>query len=107
MMVKDHTRIGDELRRLAKAAGMNVTDRLNREQTGLLGRMDKFSGKPLQTLYLDAAVKGHQTATDLFRTASQNASRPELKAFAAKNLPTIEAHTRMAEALRGGKPMTM
>lgn len=106
-MVTDHTRIGNDLRQLAKAAGMNVTDRLNREQTGLLGRLDKATGKNLQMLYVDATVRGHETATSLFRNAAQSLARPELKAFAAKNLPTIEHHTMMAKALHDGKPMAM
>ncbi len=106
-MVTDHTRIGNDLRKLAKAAGMNVTDRLSRDQISLVGRLDKATGKDLQTLYLDAAVKGHETATSLFRNAAQSLSRPELKAFAAKNLPIIEHHTMMAKALHDGKPMAM
>lgn len=104
-MVADHTKAGDELRKIAKALGMNVTDRLNREQTGILGQMEKLVGAPLQALYIKSAVSGHETAVSLFKTASQSAAKPELKQFAQKTLPIIEHHAMMAKALRDGKPM--
>ena len=104
-MVKDHTAVGDELRTLAKKQGMNVSDRLNREQTGILGRAEKRTGKELRDLYTTSTVKGHQTAVALFRTAAQSAERPDLKAFAAKTLPTLEMHLRMAQDLKAGRPM--
>ncbi len=104
-MVRDHTKAGDELRLIAKAQKMNVTDRPSREQTGMIGRAEKLTGKALRDLYATSAVKGHETAVALFKTAAQSAGRPELKAFAAKTLPTLEMHLKMAQDLQAGRPM--
>ena len=104
-MVRDHTKTGDELRLIAKAQKMNVTDRPNREQIGIVARAEKLTGKELRGLYATSTVKGHETAVALFKTASASADRPELKAFAAKTLPTLEMHLKMAQDLQAGRPM--
>ncbi len=104
-MIRDHTKVGNELREIAKVQKMNITDRLNREQTGLLGRAEKLTGKPLHDLYATSVVKGHETAVTLFRTAAQSSDRAELKAFATKTLPTLEMHLKMARDLQAGRPV--
>jgi putative membrane protein len=104
-MIADHTKVGDELRQLAKAQGMNVTDRLTNEQTGVLGEMEKMTGKSLQTMYIKQAVDGHEAAVSTFNTTAQSSGRPELKAFAAKHLPALKMHLQMAKDLQAGKPM--
>ena len=104
-MVTDHTAMGDELRKIAAAQKMNVTDRPNREQVGLLGRAEKLTGTALRDLYLQTAVTSHTTAVSLFGTAAQTVARPDLKAFAVKHLPHLEMHLKSAEALASGRPL--
>lgn len=104
-MVTDHTKVGDELRRLAAQQQMNVTDRLNRDQAATLGQMEKLGDQELRKLYAETAVKGHETAVTLFRTAAQGATRPELRQFATRHLPTLEMHLKMAQDLQAGRPM--
>src|SRR5204863_477691 len=47
----------------------------------------------------EAGVKDHRAAVDLFTEEAANGSDPDLKAFAAKTLPTIKHHYDMAQSL--------
>ncbi len=104
-MITDHTKVGDELRQITKAEGMNVTDRLTNEQTGVLNQMEKLTGKPLQTMYITKAIEGHEAAVSTFATIAETSSRPTFKTFAAKHLPALKMHLQMAKDMQAGKPM--
>jgi len=44
-------------------------------------------------------VKDHEEAVSLFDEEAKTGKDPELKAFAAKTLPTLKDHLKMAKAL--------
>jgi len=56
----------------------------------------KLQGAAFDRAYMDAMVKDHETDVREFQTESKSGSDPEIKAWAAKTLPTLEEHLRVA-----------
>jgi putative membrane protein len=48
-------------------------------------------------------VEAHQTAVSLFQKQAKHGEAKELRDFAAKTLPTLEEHLKMARALKDRK----
>jgi predicted outer membrane protein len=54
---------------------------------------------PLPSAMTD--VHDHETDVEKFREQARSATDPDVKAFAAKTLPTLETHLRMAKPIAG------
>ena len=60
--------------------------------------MQKLSGAEFDRAYMDHMVKDHKKDIAEFRKQASSGKDPEIKAFAAKSLPTLQEHLKMAEA---------
>jgi len=99
-MVDDHTKAGAELEQIAKSKGLTVPQAPNSSQQKLAQKLEKAQGADFDKLYArQAGVEGHKDAVKLFTDESKHGSDPDLKAFAAKTLPTIQDHYKMAQQL--------
>ena len=106
-MVKDHTKANQELMAVAKQKGLKVPT-----EPGLMhkGMKEKFehqdADKDFDHYFMQQMVKDHESAVELFRTASMDTTLDaDLRALAKKTLPTLEAHLADARKLesRTGK----
>jgi putative membrane protein len=61
--------------------------------------LQSLTGNQFDQAYLSGMVSDHTQAVSEFETASQTLSDPKLKKFAAKTLPTLQKHSRMAQEL--------
>jgi putative membrane protein len=96
-MVKDHTDAGNELKTTASGKGLSVPDSPNAKQQATYDRLSKLSGAQFDRAYASAMVKDHVEAVAEFRKESQSGQDSDIKAFAAKTLPTLEHHLEMAK----------
>ena len=96
-MVADHTRSNDELRSFATSKGMTLPTELDADKKELDTRLASLSGAELDRTYMDAMVQDHATAISEFERASNEASDPDLKAWATKTLPALQEHHKMAQ----------
>ena len=62
-------------------------------------RLSKLSGAAFDQAYMQAMVDGHRKVAGQFRSEMQKGSDAEVKAWAAKTLPTIDAHLKHAETV--------
>ncbi len=99
-MVKDHTEANNELKSIASGKGVNVPDSLNAKDQALYDRLSKLSGAQFDRAYINAMVKDHIEDVAEFRKESQTGQDSDIKAFAAKTLPTLEHHLEMAQDAR-------
>jgi putative membrane protein len=90
MMVKDHTKANDELKTVASKAGVPLPAELAPHHQKMLN--DLKTARDFDTAYVDAQLKAHVEAVDLFTAASTGVKDPGLRDFAAKTLPTLKMH---------------
>jgi len=102
MLVKDHSAANDELKALAGRKGVALPTALpadKRKDLDKLGQSKDFD----KDFIKEVGLKDHRKDIDLFEKASKDAKDPDVKAFAAKTLPTLKAHREHAEGLAKAK----
>jgi putative membrane protein len=102
MMVDDHSKALDELKGIAGPKSITLPTQLDAEHKKLSDRLSKLSGAAFDRDYMQAMVDGHRKVAADFRKESQSGSDAELKAWAAKTLPAVEAHLKQAETVNRG-----
>ena len=105
MMVSDHTKAGSELEPIAKSKSVMLPTEMDAEHMALKTEMEKLSGEQLAHKYAQQMVTDHQKTVDAFQNEIQNGKDAQVKAFATKVLPTIEAHLAKAKQLPGAMGM--
>jgi putative membrane protein len=104
-MIKDHTRVGDELDQLAASKDVKVPTEPSLTQKAKLEMLDAYSGANFDKHYAkEIGVSAHEDTVKLFRKASKEAKDPDVKAFAEKTLPGLEHHLEMAKKLALATP---
>lgn len=96
----DHKRSGDELLALATAKGLNIDPKPTPAQLGTKEKLGKLEGAAFDRAYIDYMVEDHQKDIEEFEKQAASGSDPELKAFAAKVLPALKEHLKMATDLK-------
>ncbi|MDB5024083.1 MAG: hypothetical protein JWP78_1838 [Mucilaginibacter sp.] len=99
MMVNDHTKAGDELAAIAKTKNITLPAEPDADSKKMTADMGKKTGKDFDKAYVDQMVDDHKKAVKLFEDASKNCKDADLKAFAAKTLPTLKMHLDSVRAI--------
>ena len=97
-MVQDHGKANEELKQLASGKGLQLPTAPDAHQQQEMAKMQKLSGAEFDKAYMDHMVKDHKKDVAEFRKQASSGKDPDLKAFAAKPLPTLEEHLKLAEA---------
>ena len=102
-MVDDHTKANEELTQIASSKGVTPPTTLDDKHRADVTKMSQLSGADFDRAYLkEAGVKDHNKAVKLFQNEADKGKDADLKAFAAKTLPTIQEHLRMAQGMESG-----
>jgi len=101
MMITDHTKAGDELKSLAAKKGISLPENLDADHKVTLEKLKELTGADFDKAYVEAMVKDHDAAVELFKTQANSGTDSELKSFAAKTLPTLESHHKKIEEIQG------
>jgi putative membrane protein len=97
-MITDHARASKELQKIANKKKITLPE--SPKDNKLKGEMlENKSGADFDQAYIKMMVSDHEATIGLFEKAATGLADPELKAFAAKMLPTIKHHYDMAKAL--------
>ena len=109
-MVEDHGAANKELTSILR----NLTS-ITPPPKELVGKhrdiyddLSKRSGADFDKAYISDMVADHEEDAKLFESMADNGQDPQLKAFAAKTLPVIKEHLKMARdiATKIGAPVT-
>jgi putative membrane protein len=99
-MVDDHTKANEELMQIASTKGVTLPTTLDDKHKADVAKMSNLSGAEFDRMYIkEAGVKDHNKAAKLFQREADRGKDADLKAFAAKTLPTIQEHLRMAQGM--------
>jgi len=74
---------------------------MSEDQRESIDELKKLSGSEFDNAYQDDQEDAHETAVDVFKRYAQEGDNPDLKAWAAKTVPDLEHHLKMAEELHG------
>jgi putative membrane protein len=127
-LIDDHTKANSELKQLATSKGLifpdsdsvaEATDITDADRTrvrerddtdkdakgehkehGSLKKLEGLSGTEFDREFVRMAVKDHEKDVSEFEKASQKLDDSEVKAFAAKTLPTLREHLQQAKSLQ-------
>ena len=98
-MVDDHGKANQELKGLASGKGVTLPASLDAPHKAAQEKLSKLTGAAFDRAYMAEMVKDHDKDVANFRRASKTAADAELKAWAAKTLPTLEEHQKMSKSI--------
>ncbi|MDX6709840.1 MAG: putative rane protein [Blastocatellia bacterium] len=105
-MVTDHSQANTELTKLASAKGVTLPTTLDTRTQEQITKMSQLSGAAFDKAYMNGMVKDHQKDVTLFQKQTTSATDPDVKAFAAKTLPTLQDHLQMATDINESRTST-
>jgi putative membrane protein len=108
-MVDDHSKAGDELKGLAAQKRVTLPSELDAKHKAMHDTLSKMKGAAFDRAYMAHMVSAHQQAVALFEKEAGGGKDADVKAWAAKTLPTLQEHLKMARGVNakvgsGAKP---
>ena len=100
-MVKDHTQMLDELKKLAQAKGVELPGSAGMGDRAHLVALRTKSGQDFDKAYMSDMVKDHEKDVKETADLAQSVSDPELKAALGKAHAKIQEHLAMAKQVAG------
>jgi len=100
-MIQAHLSVGRELTDLANRKGAPIPPTITKDQKSDLDDLAKEkTGMDFDKEYVsEVAVDAHKDAVKLFKNAASDAKDSDVRAFAAKTLPSLQAHLDHGQAL--------
>jgi putative membrane protein len=98
-MVTDHTKAGEDLKKVAHDQGMTLPTTISKEDQITYDRLAKLDGAQFDAAYAKAMLQDHKKDVAAFEKQSTSGSNDALKQFAARTLPTLKDHLKEAQDL--------
>jgi len=100
MMVTDHTKIGDDLKALAKKKNLELPAEIDSSHKSTMTDLQGKSGADFDKAYVDDMVEDHEADLKEFQGKANSAADADVKAFAAKAVPIIQKHLDAIKAIQ-------
>ena len=98
-MVNEHTQANQQLMQLSSQKGVTPSTNLDNQHKAAINRISSLSGKSFDNAYMEEMINSHNQAIALFQAQSQQGQDPDLKAWATKLVPNLQAHLQMANQM--------
>lgn len=98
-MIEDHGRTNQEMLVLARQKQITPPETMGAAHQQTYDRLARLRGAAFDRAYMQAMVEDHRDDVQEFQTQMRDGTDPDVKAFAARHLPTLQEHTREAERL--------
>src|ERR1700730_5804792 len=99
MMVEDHSKLNDELKGLAAHKNVSLPASVGEDTQKHIDDLNKKSGADFDKAYMKMMVDDHKEDIELFEKDSSSGKDPDVKAWAAKALPTLRKHLAAAKSI--------
>ena len=96
---QDHTKANDELKTLADSKHVTLPSAPSKAFAAKEAKFSKLSGAAFDRAYIADMLADHKKDVAEFERQSTHAADAEVKAFAAKTLPTLKDHLQQVEQL--------
>lgn len=99
-MVTDHTKANTDLKAVAAKENVSLPGDVNADQKETMDDLSKLSGAEFDKEYVSGMVEDHEKDVADFQAQADSGSDPDVKAFAARTLPTLKAHLEMIKNIQ-------
>jgi putative membrane protein len=101
-MITDHTKTSTELKALVSSGKVKaeVPTALDSSHQSRLDKLKSLNGADFTKQYESDQVSAHKDAVNLFDRYAKGGENPDLKAWAGKTLPALQAHLKMAQDIK-------
>jgi len=103
LMVDDHSKANEELKSLAESKKIDLTKAqagAKKNGDAMSDKLRKLDGAEFDKGYIMMMVKDHEKDVKAFEKESKDGEDADIKAFAAKTLPTLQSHLEMVKELQ-------
>lgn len=97
--IDHHTQTNDKLAQLASKKGVTLPKKMGTKEREALDKVAKLSGPDFDKAYLEMEIKDHSKDLSIFQKEAKDGKDPDVKAWAAKTVSSIEEHLKMARDL--------
>lgn len=99
-MVAEHNTAQSELKTIANSYDdVDWPDDMDQQHKDLYAQLNNLSGYSFDSLYMKSQVTDHQTTLAIFETGVSTGTVENVKSYANKYLPHIEAHYQKADSI--------
>jgi len=98
-MIDDHSKAGEELKQLAQGKKVMLPPDVSPTHKEVMGKLSPLKGAEFDRAYVKAMVEDHVKDVTAFEAVSKNATDADVKAYAAKTLPTLQQHLQMIRGI--------
>jgi putative membrane protein len=98
-MVDDHGKANDELTGLASKKSVTLPAEMSAKHKAMHEKLAKLKGDAFDAAYMSHMVTAHAQAVALFQKEAKGGADPDAKSWAAKTLPTLQEHHKMAQSV--------
>lgn len=98
VMISDHTRIFNELKKLATDKHILLPIELEQEQTAELNKLKELNGTEFDRSYMRLTVRGHEQAVKDFEAGARNRD-PQVNKLASDKLETLKEHLSESKSI--------
>lgn len=99
-MTQDHSNANTGLKSLATQKGLTLPTEVSAKHKEDMDKLSKLSGAAFDKEYVTMMVADHEKDVADFQKQSESATDADLKAFAAKTLPTLKMHLEMIKGIQ-------
>jgi putative membrane protein len=99
LIAREHTMANEELMQVAGRKGIQVPETTDPVTQTVAASLSELNGPDFDLQYVLQQHGAHLAAVQLFQHATQHALDPDVRAFAQKYGPKIEAHTGQIEEI--------
>jgi len=98
-MVTDHSKANKDLAAVAEKKGIKLPAELDKKHQEMVDKFKDMKGAEFDRAYMKAMVKDHEEDAAAFAQEAKSGTDDDVKAFAAKTLPVIQDHLKMAKEI--------
>jgi putative membrane protein len=100
LMVADHGKANEDLKKAAAAANIPVPDTMNEKHQKEVDRFKNYNGTEFDRDYMKHMIADHEHDAALFTRASKEAKNPAIKEFATRTLAVVQDHLKAAKKIQ-------
>jgi len=97
-MVTDHSKANEQAKSLAAEKSITLPTSMSSKDESLYRSLSAKTGSDFDKAYITAMIKDHNEDIAEFEHEATSGTDPDIKAWAAKTLPTLKEHLKLAES---------